>query len=151
MSKAKELEKKYEEAIDRVYKIAEENSPLRVKAEYIGCKGCGSRLAKRYIRQSYKYCKCPVCGCSLFSNTAQERIRKADGKAEKAKKEWQNAAAKEAAEERPTFEKSVESVRDRLDYVMEEHKDPDFLEIIGKMGGDVITFRVYKDGTVYEK
>lgn len=36
MSKAKELEKKYEEAIDRVYKIAEENSPLRVKAEYIG-------------------------------------------------------------------------------------------------------------------
>ena len=87
----------------------------------------------------------------MFSNTAQERIRKADEKAEKAKKEWQNAAAKEAAEERPTFEESVESVRDRLDYVMEEHKDPDFLEIIGKMGGDVITFRVYKDGTVYEK
>ena len=36
-------------------------------------------------------------------------------------------------------------------YILEEHKTSDFTEIVGNIGGDVLTFRVYKDGSVYEQ
>ena len=28
---------------------------------------------------------------------------------------------------------------------------PDFVEVTGKMGGDVMTYRIYDDGSVYER
>ena len=28
---------------------------------------------------------------------------------------------------------------------------PDFVEIVGRVGGDIVTYRVYDDGSVYEK
>ena len=151
MYNAKEAERKYEEAISRVYDITKENSPLRVKAEFIGCKECGSRLAKKYISLRYTTCKCPVCGNSLFSNTARERIKKAEEKAAKLKKEWEKALAKEVSESQPSFEESLRDTRDRFDYILEENKGPDFVEIVGKTGGDTITYRVYKDGSVCER
>lgn len=39
----------------------------------------------------------------------------------------------------------------RLDYVMDYHTAPDFVEVTGKMGGDVITYRIYDEGSVYER
>ena len=38
-----------------------------------------------------------------------------------------------------------------LDYIMECFETPDFVEVTGRMGGDVITYRVYDDGTMYER
>lgn len=151
MKKIDDLKKRYEAAIESELKIAEENSPIRVKAEFISCKTCGSRLAKKYVKIYGKTCNCPVCGGSLFSKTAQERIKKAEERAAKIKKELMQAEQKEQEKNRPTFAESLEETRDRFDYVLEEHKTPDFTEIIGNMGGDVLTFRVYKDGSVYEK
>lgn len=146
-SKAETLEKKYEGAVQRVFEIAEECSPVRVKAEFIGCKTCGSKLAKKYIKVYGKTCKCPLCGGSLFSKTAQERIQKASEKAEKIKAEWQKEQAKEKAANKPSFAEALRETRDRYDYVLEEHKTPDFVEIVGKIGGDVETVRVYRDGS----
>lgn len=40
---------------------------------------------------------------------------------------------------------------ERLDYIMETAAAPDFVEIVGRVGGDVVTYRVYDDGSVYEK
>lgn len=152
MSKSDNLREKYVNAVKNVLKIAEENSPVRVKAEYIGCKNCGSRLAKKYIHMSGgKFCSCPVCSASLFSNTAQERIKKAEEKAEKLRKELKKEEEKEKYERKPSFENSLKETRERFDYILEEHRTPDFTEIVGKMGGDTLTFRVYKDGNVYER
>lgn len=38
-----------------------------------------------------------------------------------------------------------------LDYILETVSDKDFVEIVGRVGGDVVTYRVYDDGSVYEK
>ena len=38
-----------------------------------------------------------------------------------------------------------------LDYVMDCYETPDFVEVTGRMGGDVIAYRVFDDGRIYEK
>ena len=38
---------------------------------------------------------------------------------------------------------------ERLDYVMDYYETPDFVEVTGRMGGDVITYRVFDDGRIY--
>ncbi len=40
---------------------------------------------------------------------------------------------------------------EHLDYILETIPTPDFVEIVGRVGGDTITYRVYDDGSVYEK
>ena len=40
---------------------------------------------------------------------------------------------------------------ERLDYVIDYNATSDFVEVTGKMGGDVITYRIYDDGSVYER
>lgn len=40
---------------------------------------------------------------------------------------------------------------EHLDYILETTPTPDFVEIVGRVGGDTITYRVYHDGSVYEK
>lgn len=47
--------------------------------------------------------------------------------------------------------KAQEKVRERLDYILETVPTLDFVEIVGRIGGDVVTYRVYNDGSVYEK
>lgn len=37
---------------------------------------------------------------------------------------------------------------EHLDYILETIPTPDFVEIVGR---DVVTYRVYNDGSVYEK
>jgi uncharacterized Zn finger protein (UPF0148 family) len=150
------LIKKRMDAVERLNQIAKENSPLRVKAEFISCKACKSRLAKSYLRQKGMICVCPVCNASLFSATAKERMEKTREKIKeldrKIEQERQIAAWKES-EQKPknAFKEALEETRDRFDYIMEEYKTPDFVELIGKIGGDVLAFRVYNNGDVYEK
>ena len=40
---------------------------------------------------------------------------------------------------------------DHLDYELETYVQYDFVEVTGKKGGDVLTFRVYLDGSIYER
>ena len=44
--------------------------------------------------------------------------------------------------------KAMELALERLDYIMDYHTAPDFVEVTGKMGGDVITYRIYDDGYI---
>lgn len=46
------------------------------------------------------------------------------------------------------FEKALKEIIDRYDYILEQHKTKDFVEIVGSIGGDVERVRVYKDGSV---
>lgn len=47
--------------------------------------------------------------------------------------------------------RAQERALERLDYIMDCYETPDFVEVTGRMGGDVITYRIYDDGTVYER
>ena len=46
---------------------------------------------------------------------------------------------------------AMELALERLDYIVECYTTPNFVEVIGKIGGDAITYRIYDDGTVYER
>ena len=49
----------------------------------------------------------------------------------------------------------IEQAEDRalesLDYILETIPTPDLVEIVGRMGGDIITYRVYDNGDMYER
>lgn len=49
------------------------------------------------------------------------------------------------------IEKAQNRVLESLDYILETILVPDFVEIVGRVGGDTVTYRVYNDGTVYER
>lgn len=38
-----------------------------------------------------------------------------------------------------------------LDYVIDVTDTPDFVEVVGKKGGDTVTYRVMNDGQFYER
>ncbi len=56
--------------------------------------------------------------------------------------------AKDTAER---IRKAQDKVRERLDYILETVSALDFVEIIGRVGGDTVTYRVYNDGFICEK
>lgn len=47
--------------------------------------------------------------------------------------------------------KAQDKALECLDYILKTIPTPDFVEIVGRVGGDVVTYRVYDDGSVYEK
>ena len=47
--------------------------------------------------------------------------------------------------------KAQNKALESLDYILETIPEPDFVEIVGRMGGDMVTYRVYDDGSVYER
>lgn len=49
------------------------------------------------------------------------------------------------------FDSLVQSVSKRFDKVLDVYTDMDFTEITGKIGGDTVTYRVRKNGTVTER
>ena len=49
------------------------------------------------------------------------------------------------------FDSLVQSVSKRFDKVLDIYTDMDFTEITGKIGGDTVTYRVRKNGTITER
>ena len=47
--------------------------------------------------------------------------------------------------------KAQDKVMEHLDYILETVPTPDFVEIVGSVDGDIVTYRVYDDGSVYGK
>ena len=56
---------------------------------------------------------------------------------------------------RETQKERIQKAQDRalesLDYILETITTSDFVEIVGRMGGDTVTYRVYDDGSMYER
>ena len=38
-----------------------------------------------------------------------------------------------------------------MDYIIDYYVTPDFVEVTGKMGGGVIVYRIFDDGSVHER
>lgn len=49
------------------------------------------------------------------------------------------------------IKKAEERALQRLDYIIECYPALDFVEIVGRVGGDTVTYRIYDDGRVYER
>lgn len=49
------------------------------------------------------------------------------------------------------IDKAQDRALQRLDYILETISAPDFVEITGRVGGDTVTYRVYDDGSMYER
>lgn len=49
------------------------------------------------------------------------------------------------------LEAAYSIVLERVDYVIDHYVAPDFCEFVCSIGGDIIKYRVYDDGTVYER
>lgn len=47
--------------------------------------------------------------------------------------------------------KAQDMVLESLDYILETIPAPDFVEVVRRVGGDTVTYRVYNDGSVYER
>ena len=54
-------------------------------------------------------------------------------------------------ETKKRIEKAQDKALESLDYILETIPTPDFVEIVGRVGGDTVTYRVYDDGSVYER
>ena len=168
MSTAKKMEKdlqslsqKYEDAISGYYNLLEKLSPLNVKSKYITCRECGSKLNTEKMHKHIVSCsrlKCPVCGnkTALYSTTNNSRLEASKKRCDEAKRKYFDLQAKIAEldndnDTNHTQEDGLKEVRERLELIYREIKTPDFVEIHGEIGGDVLCYRVYNDGSVYEK
>jgi hypothetical protein len=49
------------------------------------------------------------------------------------------------------IQKAQDRALESLDYVLDCQAAPDFVEVTGRMGGDIITYRIYDDGRMYER
>ena len=54
-------------------------------------------------------------------------------------------------ETKKRIENAQNKALESLDYILETIPTPDFVEIVGRVGGDTVTYRVYDDGSVYER
>ena len=53
--------------------------------------------------------------------------------------------------ERLRVEKALTIALEHLEYIIEHRTAPDFVEVTGRVGGDVVTYRIYNDGSIYER
>lgn len=47
--------------------------------------------------------------------------------------------------------KAEKRALESLDYILETVPTPDFVKVVGCVGGDTVTYRIYDDGSIYEK
>ena len=49
------------------------------------------------------------------------------------------------------IEKAQKMALNSLDYILETFPAPDFVKIVGRIGGNTVTYRIYNDGSMYER
>ena len=56
-----------------------------------------------------------------------------------------------AGESKARIEKAQEIALEYFDYLIETISTPDYVQIVGSAGGDISTYRIYEDGSIYAK
>ena len=78
--KLKEMQEKLETAKAELEKAKKPYYSVdTVKAKYVGCKHCGSKLAVPYIKSN----KCPLCGEDLRPQSVQDKMKRLAAKVKK--------------------------------------------------------------------
>lgn len=76
----KALQEKARAALEAFRKKDNVRYAETVTADFVGCKGCGSRLSRVHIRTN----RCPLCGADLRSKTMRNAVDAAEAKWRKA-------------------------------------------------------------------
>lgn len=149
-----DLLRQIQENKNKYNKYYTEHSIHSFKSEYVGCKNCGSKLKISLVKGEV----CPLCRKDLRSSTTLETLARYKNKDTELNKKLAVEQAKARNTSKVSKSKALSpqqaaynEVCDTVDYILEEHRTPDFIEVIGKMGGDVLRFRIMRDGNVYEK
>lgn len=79
-------------------KIKVESDFATCKSEFIGCKSCGSKLNRKLLKTP----ACPLCGQSLLSPTALDRLEKAKERIKKAQIALSDSAEKDEKKRKKT-------------------------------------------------
>lgn len=153
--KLEQLEERLSLLESKIKDYKEKNNPRHFKSQLITCKTCNSKINKDYFT-SYS---CPVCGNSMMSDTVFKTLdRYLKQKLELTNKiavERSKTSNKKSSSKKSTvksaYQESIEEVYDRYDDILVDTDCGDFREIIGEIGGDVETIRVYKNGNIYAK
>ena len=66
------LRERYRLAMEKYQTFQDTNDASTLQSAYLGCKGCGSRLATAYLKKN----SCPVCGHDLRPASQQEKVAK---------------------------------------------------------------------------
>ena len=53
--------------------------------------------------------------------------------------------------ERTRVKRAMELAMEHLDYIIDHRTAPEFVEVTGRMGREMITYRIYNDGSMYER
>ena len=52
---------------------------------------------------------------------------------------------------RERVKKAKNKALEKLDYILETIPKPDFVVIVGRIGGDIVAYKVYDDGSIYKR
>ena len=90
-AKAIELEKRVKELKEERYRRKNELHFKDAKAEYIGCKHCGSKISSRYLHSNF----CPICNRDMRPPTALKRIENSKNKLQQTEKRLEDEIMKQ--------------------------------------------------------
>lgn len=88
-----ELKEKIESETEKKIRYGLDNNVKDQKADYIGCRKCGSKINKTYIQAN----RCPVCDFDLRSDNFKKRMAGYQEKIDKLTKELNEEKKKNAA------------------------------------------------------
>lgn len=88
-----ELERKMLEAECKHRELQHKFHFADAKAEYIGCKTCGSRIARKYLLTNF----CPVCRADMRPETVLKQIKNSTEKVDKLRTKLEEQRCKDAA------------------------------------------------------
>lgn len=94
-----ELLVRKQKELDKYTEYKEKHMPNQVKAQFIGCKGCGSKMAKEYVNGT----SCPLCGAELRSKTTLDTLERYKKNAEELQARYDKEVEKRSKVERMTW------------------------------------------------
>ena len=94
------LRKRIEDAQNRMNAYMNKHHVKDYKSQLIGCKSCGSKINKDFVKEDDL---CPLCGYSFLSPTTLEKIESYRSTILKFKHELKELVSDKAEEERPWY------------------------------------------------
>ena len=90
--KIQDLQRRIKETEEKKVAYCEEHKVSNLKAAYIGCQKCGSKINKEYLKNSNR---CPVCGQDLRSETTKKTLDSYDKKVKELRKQMEEEKSKQ--------------------------------------------------------
>jgi len=104
LTKYNQLKEKYIQAYKKLDELQNTNHFANLKAAYISCPTCGSKINREYYSAKRMSCKvnhCPICSANMLKDTALKQIEAAKVKYEKLRKDADEEYTKQQLKNKP--------------------------------------------------